>query len=112
MVVDEFEFSNFAFQVLLSVSHAVSHLYPRHGTVVLSRLVLHLCYETQRVINRNRMVDMDAETTQGTRPTSNFTIQSIAVVACLSKFCNSAALETQFHRLLTYYLTIVDLNSL
>jgi hypothetical protein len=45
-------------------------------------------------MNRSRMVDMDAETTEGTRPTSNFTIQSIAFAAYLSKFCNSAALET------------------
>jgi hypothetical protein len=106
MVVDEFEFRNFAFQVLLSVSHAVSHLYPRHRCLVVAGITF-VPYETQRVMNRSRMVDMDAETTQGTRPTSNCTIQSIAVAACLSKFCNSAALETQFQCLLTYYLKLL-----
>jgi hypothetical protein len=55
-------------------------------------------------MNRSRMVDTDAETTLDTRPTSNATMQSNAVAAYLAKFCNSSALETQFQRLVTYYL--------
>jgi hypothetical protein len=61
-------------------------------------------YETQRDMNRSRMVDTDAETTLDTRPTSNITIQSNAVAAYLANFCNLAALETQIQRLLNYYL--------
>jgi len=51
-------------------------------------------YETQRDMNRSRMVDTDAETTLDTRKTSNVIVQSNAVAAYLAKFCNSAALET------------------
>ena len=63
-------------------------------------------YETQRVMNRSRMVDTDAETTVDTRPTSNVTKQNNAVAAYLAKFCNSSALETQIQRLLNYYLKL------
>ena len=67
-------------------------------------------YETQRDMNRSRMVDMDAETTLDTRPTSNVTIQSNAVAAYLAKLCNSAALETQIQRLLNYYYLKLSLT--
>ena len=63
-------------------------------------------YETQRDVNRSRMVDTDAETTLDTRPTSNVTIQSNAVAAYLATFCNSAALEIQIQRLLNCYLKL------
>lgn len=59
-------------------------------------------YETQRDMNRSRMVDTDAETTLDTRTTINITVQSNAIAAYLAKFCNSAALETQTQRLLNY----------
>jgi hypothetical protein len=57
-------------------------------------------------MNHSRMVDTDAETTLGTRATSNVTIKSNAVAASLAKFCNSAALKTQIQRLLNFYLQL------
>jgi hypothetical protein len=56
------------------------------------------------------MVDTDAETTVAIRPTSNVTIQNIAVAAHLAKFCNSAwNTNPTFIKLL--FKTAVDLNT-
>jgi hypothetical protein len=60
-------------------------------------------YETQRDMNRSRMVDTDVAATLDTRPTSNITIKNNAVAAYLAKFCDPAALETQIQHLLNYY---------